>query len=121
MPDSNPIFVVDGVAKGFADGHRPLQALQPVSFQLHAGDRARQDSLAGLSTPGLEVTALKRADDGDGLILRVAEVYGRGAHDELRCAGQTFPVALAPCEVATFRLRLADARWQLTPCDMLER
>ena len=38
MSDSNPIFVVDGVAKGFADGHRPLQALQPVSFQLHAGE-----------------------------------------------------------------------------------
>ncbi|HAJ34942.1 MAG TPA: ABC transporter ATP-binding protein [Chloroflexi bacterium] len=33
-----PIFVVDGVAKGFTDGHRPIQALRPISFQLHAGE-----------------------------------------------------------------------------------
>ncbi len=92
-----------------------------VTQHSHAGDRARQDSLAGLSTPDLEVTALKRADDGDGVIVRVAEVHGRGAHGELRWAGRAFPVALAPCDVATFRLRLVDARWQLTPCGMLER
>lgn len=33
-----PIFVVDGVAKGFTDGHRPIQALRPISFQLYAGE-----------------------------------------------------------------------------------
>jgi NitT/TauT family transport system ATP-binding protein len=33
-----PVFVVDGVAKGFTDGHRPIQALRPLSFQLHAGE-----------------------------------------------------------------------------------
>lgn len=33
-----PIFVVDGVAKGFTDGPRPIQALRPISFQLYAGE-----------------------------------------------------------------------------------
>lgn len=33
-----PIFVVDGVAKDFADGHRSIQALRPISFQLHTGE-----------------------------------------------------------------------------------
>ncbi|HQY93408.1 MAG: ABC transporter ATP-binding protein [Caldilinea sp.] len=38
MGDATPVFVVDGVSKGFTDGRRPIQALQPVSFQLHAGE-----------------------------------------------------------------------------------
>ncbi|MBE2238002.1 MAG: ABC transporter ATP-binding protein [Caldilineaceae bacterium] len=38
MSDPTPVFVVDGVSKGFTDGRRPIQALQPVSFQLHAGE-----------------------------------------------------------------------------------
>lgn len=35
---SEPIFVADSVSKRFADGHRPIQALQPVSFRLEAGE-----------------------------------------------------------------------------------
>lgn len=38
MEEQTPVFVVDGVAKHFADGPRPIQALQPISFQLHAGE-----------------------------------------------------------------------------------
>lgn len=35
---SEPILVVDGVSKAFRDGERPLQALQPVTFTLTAGE-----------------------------------------------------------------------------------
>ncbi|MFO7631806.1 MAG: ABC transporter ATP-binding protein [Caldilinea sp.] len=38
MSDATAIFVADNLSKGFADGHRPIQALLPVSFQVHAGE-----------------------------------------------------------------------------------
>ena len=33
-----PLLVVDGVSKAFVDGPRPLQALQPVTFSVEAGE-----------------------------------------------------------------------------------
>ncbi len=37
-PLRTPVFVVEGVAKGFTDGYRPIQALRPISFELYAGE-----------------------------------------------------------------------------------
>jgi NitT/TauT family transport system ATP-binding protein len=36
--DTAPIFVADNISKKFADGHRPIQALLPVSFQVQPGE-----------------------------------------------------------------------------------
>jgi alpha-mannosidase len=93
----------------------------PITSHCHPGSRPRQASGGGLAATGLEVTALKRADTGDGLIVRVADVYGRGNAGELHWQGATFPITLAPCAVATFRLTQVGGRWQLAACDMLER
>lgn len=93
----------------------------PITGHGHPGDRQRQASFASLSTAELEVTALKRADDDNGVIVRIADVHGRGATAELYWHGQMFPVTLAPFEVATVRLTEADGGWQMAPCDMLER
>lgn len=38
MTDSAPLFVAEGISKRFADGPRPIQALQPVSFRLAEGE-----------------------------------------------------------------------------------
>ena len=38
MNGINPLLVVDGVAKTFRDGRHPLPVLQPVSFELAAGE-----------------------------------------------------------------------------------
>jgi NitT/TauT family transport system ATP-binding protein len=38
MNDAAPLFVAEGISKRFADGPRPIQALQPVSFQLADGE-----------------------------------------------------------------------------------
>jgi alpha-mannosidase len=78
-------------------------------------------SLAALSSPEMELTALKPAEDGDGFVLRIADCHGRGAQGELRWLDQSFPVALAPFEVLTLRLTQHTGGWQATLCDMLER
>ncbi len=36
--DSAPLFVADNISKKFADDHRPIQALLPVSFQVQPGE-----------------------------------------------------------------------------------
>jgi len=38
MNDAAPLFVAEGISKRFADGPRPIQALQPISFQLADGE-----------------------------------------------------------------------------------
>ncbi len=38
MNDAAPLFVAEGITKRFADGPRPIQALQPISFQLADGE-----------------------------------------------------------------------------------
>jgi NitT/TauT family transport system ATP-binding protein len=38
MHDRPPVFVADNISKEFADGHRPIQALLPVSFHVQASE-----------------------------------------------------------------------------------
>ncbi|MCB0040353.1 MAG: ABC transporter ATP-binding protein [Caldilinea sp.] len=38
MTETTPLFVAEGISKRFADGPRPIQALQPVSFRLAEGE-----------------------------------------------------------------------------------
>jgi len=96
-------------------------AFPRITTHSHAGDRPRQASLLALTSPEMEMTALKRAEDGEGYIVRVADSHGRGAQGALQWQRQSFPVNLAPFEVATLRLAKAGDRWQLSACDMLER
>ena len=93
----------------------------PITMHSHPGELASAASLAALSSPEMELTALKPAEDGDGFVLRIADRHGRGAQGELRWLDQSFPVALAPFEVLTLRLTQHTGGWQATLCDMLER
>ncbi|NLE46215.1 MAG: alpha-mannosidase [Chloroflexi bacterium] len=86
----------------------------------HAGRLPAVNSLASLSTDELELTALKPADDGDGYILRVADRHGRGGSGYLTWTHESFPVAVAPFQVATFRIRSEAGQWTLSPCNMIE-
>ncbi|MCB9125177.1 MAG: alpha-mannosidase [Caldilineaceae bacterium] len=97
------------------------QPLVAITHHAHAGDRPRQESLASLDAADIELTALKRADDGHGVIVRVADMHGRSSAGMLRWQNQTFPIEIAPFQVATFRLTEDDGCWQMAACDMLER
>jgi alpha-mannosidase len=93
----------------------------PITMHCHPGERPPLASLLELSSPEMELTALKPAEDDDGYIVRVADRYGRGGSGELRWMGHSFPIAIAPFEVVTWRLVPRVGRWQIIPCDMLER
>jgi len=95
----------------------------PVTTHCHPGECPPTASLAALSSPELTLTALKPAEDGNGYIVRVADRHGRGGEGELRWLGwdQTFPISVAPFEVVTLRLSQEDDRWNVIPCDMIER
>jgi len=92
-----------------------------VTMHCHPGERARLDSLACLTSPEMELTALKPAEDNDGYIVRIADRHGRGGSGELEWMGQRFPVSVAPFEVITLRLSPKGSTWQVHTCDMLER
>jgi alpha-mannosidase len=92
-----------------------------VTTHAHAGNRPGRGSLLELSDTSMELTALKAAEDGDGLVVRVADRHGRGAEGTLHWLGRHFPVAVAPFEVATLRLQARNGQWECASADMLER
>ncbi|MFZ1770888.1 MAG: glycosyl hydrolase-related protein, partial [Caldilinea sp.] len=93
----------------------------PVTMHSHPGDLPRQAEMASLDSRDVEVTAIKAAEDGNGFIVRVADVHGRGAGFTLTWLGQPFALEVAPFEVATVRLSEQAGQWRMQQCDMLER
>ena len=89
----------------------------------HPGSLGRTTSFASVDVPGVELTAVKRAEDSDALVLRIVEWNGqaqtatvtlrepiRSARranlledpgESLPAAGRTFRIALRPYEIAT--------------------
>ena len=95
--------------------------LVPITMHAHPGQLPTSDSLMRLEGDELELTALKPAEDGEGFVVRVADKHGRGGEGTLVWQGRSFGISLQPFEVSTWRWREEDDRWQLTPCDMIER
>jgi alpha-mannosidase len=93
----------------------------PITMHGHPGSLPGQASLLALSSPDMELAALKTAEDGDGWIARVVDRHGRGSVGDLTWQGAGFPLALAPFEVATLRLTLTPGGPRCAATDMLER
>ena len=56
----------------------------------------------------MEMTAFKQAADGNGYVIRVADRYGHGSQGSITFDGQEIALAVAPFDVVTLRLTLAD-------------
>ncbi len=67
-----------------------------ITTHSHAGKLSPQGSLLELNGSDLELTALKAAENGDGVIVRVADRYGRGGNSELRWHGHAFAISTKP-------------------------
>ena len=67
-----------------------------IPVAAHAGTKTVSESFATLSGPGVEMTAVKRAEDGDAVVMRLVETAGRPAD-----ATVTLGAALASATTVT--------------------
>ncbi len=67
-----------------------------------------------LSDPVVQVTAIKPAEEGDELILRLFEPTGapRSTRVSLPWAGMDIPVELGRFEVVTLKVNWQEKRWK---------
>jgi alpha-mannosidase len=70
----------------------------------HAGPLPRAASFGKVSGEGVTVTALKRAEDGDGTVVRLAETTGMARSAAFRLGDRRIAVELEPWSVRTFLL-----------------
>ena len=111
-------------ARAEAYGAAPLV----VPTDRHAGPLKSAPSFAAVSgagdgpAPAAAVTALKLAESGGALVLRVVELDGRAGEGALRIAGLGTPVPfrLRPNEIKTFRIPLGGSK-AAAETNLLER
>jgi len=91
-----------------------------ISF-FPSGAGEAQGPFVTLSGDGLQVSALKRAEDGDGLIVRLFEPSGHRASATLAfpSLGIEQAVTMGAFEIRTYRVDVAGRR--LVECDLMER
>jgi alpha-mannosidase len=67
------------------------------------------------------LSAMKKADDGDDLILRLNETVGRRTHAALKMEGaEPHALEFEPFEVKTLRVARSDQGIAISPCPLLE-
>ena len=96
----------------------------PVAIQTapHAGDLPRSASLMTLEPETVRLLALKPAEDGRGLVLRIQETAGQAAEAGVRWQGKRIKLgAVAPRAITTWRLRRIGNHWQANRSDSVER
>ena len=82
------------------------QPLAAVVETYHEGGLAQRGGFLSISSPNVQLTCLKRAEDGEDWILRVHEYTGvkTEVNIELPLCGKTIHAALNPYEIATFAI-----------------
>ncbi len=70
----------------------------------HEGDLPSEHSFLSLLGEGVQLMALKAAEDGDGVIVRVRETCGRTADVTVNYRDRAHSVTLKPYEIRTLRL-----------------
>jgi alpha-mannosidase len=85
----------------------------PVIYQgIHAGARPESDSFVSVSAPDVIVSAFKKAEEGDDLILRCYETDGRpsSAKISMRVPKAEWSGQFRPLEIKTLRVNLKTGR-----------
>jgi len=83
-----------------------LNPLIPLAETWHNGPLPMEKSFAQIGSDCMSITAIKPAEDGRGMILRVVETAGKGgtAHVKLPMADCEFDVELGALQFATYRI-----------------
>ena len=85
------------------------------------GKLPRAGSLAALDPPTLQLLALKKAEDGRGIVLRVLETAGNPTLATLTWLGKKLPLGkVRPHTIATWRLQRSRAGWKATRTGIIE-
>jgi alpha-mannosidase len=95
----------------------PIAVVAPAK----SGTLPRTGSLAELSPASLQMLALKKAEDGKGLVLRVQETAGRSAAAQLRWLGNAISLgSVAANTIASWRLQRGPKGWKATRTSIVE-
>jgi alpha-mannosidase len=92
-----------------------------ITQHAHAGKLLPCGSLCELRNDGVELAALKPAETGEGIILRLVERFGAAQQVELLWQGKGIGLNFRPFEIKTLLLQLTGSAWKGTEVDMLER
>ena len=116
----SPVTV--GAHRFAAEGLHPAE---PVQDSAHPGKLPRSASLLQVSSPHVQLLAIKLAEDGEGWIVRLQETRGRRTRCTLksdwgRLAPREWSVMLNAYAISTFRLP-RRGRAQAVPLDLIER
>lgn len=103
VPHAGPWQEANLAAEADALHHPPVHVFQYP----HPGTAARR-SLLSVTPSQVSVLALKGAEDGPGLILRLFETTGRPVNAEVRSGDSCLAVALGPHEIKTLRLQWTE-------------
>jgi alpha-mannosidase len=78
----------------------------PIYQGIHPGTLPTSGSFLDMDAPNVTVSAIKEAEEGDDLIIRMVETLGKEAAATLRfgAAGFTWKGSFRPCEIKTIRL-----------------
>ena len=80
--------------------------------------RVKRASFATISASNVLLAALKKAESGNDLVLRIRETAGRQTRFKLTLEGRKFALEIGPWQLATFRL---DRKGKLTRTNLIEQ
>ncbi|MDR1303892.1 MAG: glycosyl hydrolase-related protein [Verrucomicrobiales bacterium] len=103
-------------ARAAAELNVPLEPF--VYFPTQRQPKVRPRSFATVTPASVQLTALKKAERGDDLVLRLWETAGRNTKGTLTVEGKKYPFTIGAHCLQTLRLNRAG---QLTVTDLLER
>lgn len=96
-----------------------LLNMPPVALETHPhkGDWPGKQSFGELSETNIDLCAMKEAEDGGALIVRLYETAGKPTQTTLKLAGREYPVTMGAFELKTLRIENGKA----VETDLLER
>lgn len=108
-----------GLVEQTAQEFQALPEIMPDSG--HPGDAPWEKSLLKIPASKLIVHAIKPAENGEGIILRLQELSGAFCQVECSFLDQPFEVDFSAYETKTLKLSIAGDSLQCVPLDSLER